>query len=72
MISNKQLMLAIGVSGWALLSAMGKSRKQSRRDAKKSHKQEVNTWEGEGGNLPPGAPTPSKPGNVVGNSALMN
>ena len=45
--------IALMVSGWAVLSAVGSFRKQLRKQEKKSRKTEMNTWENEGGNLPP-------------------
>lgn len=72
MIISKKLMLAIGISGWAILSTAGKSYKQARLDTKKTRKKEMNTWEGEGGNLPPSAGASNVPGNVVPGSKLIN
>lgn len=54
MILNNRLWLALGVSGWALLSVLGKSRKKKSLQHEKTHKAvEMHRWEGEGGNLPP-------------------
>ncbi|HTD06881.1 hypothetical protein [Undibacterium sp.] len=55
MLTKKQILLAAGLAGWALLTAIGKNRHHARRHERKLHKLELNTWEGEGGNLPPPA-----------------
>jgi hypothetical protein len=54
MFTDKKLLLALCVSGWAVLSTLGKCRKNSRHLEKKLRKKELHVWEGEGGNLPPG------------------
>lgn len=72
MITNKRLMLAIGISGWALLSKLGKSHKQAKGDLKITRKKELYTWEGEGGNLPPSSGASNVPGNVVAGSNLAS
>lgn len=72
MMANKKLMLAIGISGWALLSRLGKSRVQARQEKKHTRKKEMHVWEGEGGNLPPSAGASNVPGNVVKGSTLIN
>ena len=57
MMSNSRLFLALGI-GVALLSFLGKSRKENRLQEKQQKKKEITTWEGEGGNLPPSIPAP--------------
>ncbi|MBI3730347.1 MAG: hypothetical protein HY254_18700 [Burkholderiales bacterium] len=53
MIAPKHLFLVAGLASWALMTAFGKKRYHDRHTAKKLHKTEISTWEGEGGNLPP-------------------
>ena len=53
MLTKKHMLLAAGLAGWALLTAIGKGRHHAKRHEHKQHKVELNTWEGEGGNLPP-------------------
>ena len=72
MMANKKLMLAIGISGWALLASLSKSRAQARQDRKLTQKKELHTWEGEGGNLPPSAGASNVPGNVVTDRKLID
>ncbi|MES2104774.1 MAG: hypothetical protein V4634_12195 [Pseudomonadota bacterium] len=55
MLTKKHMLLAAGLAGWALLAAIGKGRSHATRHEHKQHKTELNTWEGEGGNLPPPA-----------------
>lgn len=72
MMSSKTLLFMIGVSGLAAMSALGKMHTKSRQEVKQSRKKEMQTWEGEGGNLPPAAGTPAMPGNVAGNGTVIN
>ncbi|MES2070539.1 MAG: hypothetical protein V4488_09340 [Pseudomonadota bacterium] len=57
MLTKKHILLAAGLAGWALMTAIGKTRHHAKRHERKQHKAELNTWEGEGGNLPPPANT---------------
>ena len=52
MVTNRKT-IALLLAGWAVLSAVGSFRKQLRKQEKKALKAEMNTWENEGGNLPP-------------------
>lgn len=72
MMTKNRLMLAVGISGWALLSKLGKSYKQARTDSKTTRKKELYTWEGEGGNLPPSSGASNVPGNVVAGKNLAS
>lgn len=58
MIAAKHLFLVAGLASWALMTAFGKKRYHEKHAAKKLHKTEISTWEGEGGNLPPRASRP--------------
>ncbi|MFZ6743468.1 hypothetical protein ACO0LC_09600 [Undibacterium sp. JH2W] len=53
MIASKHILLVAGLASWALMTAFGKKRYHENLAAKKLHKTELSTWEGEGGNLPP-------------------
>ncbi|MFZ6876205.1 hypothetical protein ACO0LF_29425 [Undibacterium sp. Di27W] len=53
MIASKHILLVAGIASWALMTAFGKKRYHEKHAAKKLHKTELSTWEGEGGNLPP-------------------
>ncbi|MBC3920224.1 hypothetical protein H8L32_22360 [Undibacterium sp. CY18W] len=53
MIATKHLFLAAGLASLALLTAVSKTLHREKHVAKKLHKTELSTWEGEGGNLPP-------------------
>ncbi|WP_394781213.1 hypothetical protein [Undibacterium sp.] len=57
MLTKKQMLLTAGLAGWALMTALGKARQYAKTHEHKQHKVELNTWEGEGGNLPPPAAT---------------
>ncbi|MFZ6779667.1 hypothetical protein ACO0LD_22785 [Undibacterium sp. Ji83W] len=59
MIAPKHLFLVAGLASWALMTAFGKKRYHERHTAKKLHKAEISTWEGEGGNLPPKVSRPA-------------
>lgn len=59
MIAPKHLFLVAGLASWALMTAFGKKRYHDRHTAKKLHKTEISTWEGEGGNLPPKGSPPA-------------
>ncbi|GGC76091.1 hypothetical protein [Undibacterium terreum] len=61
MLTKNQLLLAASLAGWALFTVMGKNRHHTKRHERKQHKVELNTWEGEGGNLPPPANTAGAP-----------
>lgn len=52
MIMNNRLLLVLGVTGLAVLSALGRSKTKARRQDKTEKKVEMQRWEGEGGNLP--------------------
>jgi hypothetical protein len=52
-MSNRTLVITLGLIGWGLAFIVATSRKNSaRREARLSRKQ-LATWEGEGGNLTP-------------------
>ncbi len=52
-MSNRTLVITLGLIGWGLTYIIAKSHKDAvRRDARLSRKQ-LTTWEGEGGNLMP-------------------
>jgi hypothetical protein len=53
MSNRKHLLVGSVVAIWALLSLVGKTRHEAKQQQKKLQKVELNTWEGEGGNLPP-------------------
>ncbi|MFZ6734137.1 hypothetical protein ACO0LG_19565 [Undibacterium sp. Ji42W] len=59
MIATKHLFLVAGIASWALMTAFGKKRYHEKHAAKKLHKIELSTWEGEGGNLPPRVSRPA-------------
>jgi hypothetical protein len=52
MIPNSRMLIALSVSGLAVLSAFGKYRKNTRWQNNRQEKKEIDTWEGEGGNPP--------------------
>jgi len=45
--------IGLVVSAWAVLSAVGRFRKHKRVQDTKARKEQMTTWENEGGNLPP-------------------
>jgi len=55
MLTKTHALLVAGLAGWALLTALGKNRRRATRRERWQHKLDLNTWEGEGGNLPPSA-----------------
>ncbi|MDB5762661.1 MAG: hypothetical protein JWQ21_1656 [Herminiimonas sp.] len=57
MILSRRFLLALGISGWAILAAVNAAGKNARRQEKSRHGTQLNTWEGEGGNVLPHAST---------------
>ena len=52
MITKKKLAVLTSL-GWLMTLALAKSRKTLRQRDSNLQRQQVTTWEGEGGNLPP-------------------
>lgn len=52
MISKNKLLLALGVAGWALFSARGKSRKMMDADDKGQGGKNLTSWGSKNENLP--------------------
>jgi hypothetical protein len=52
MSNRKHVLVGTIVAVWALLTFVGKTRHQAKLQQKKQQNVELNTWEGEGGNLP--------------------
>ena len=52
MVSNKHIAVA-GIAAWLITYLLAKTSKASRHRESTLHRQQVTTWEGEGGNLPP-------------------
>lgn len=48
---NNKLLAGIAMLGLVLLSSLGKTRKEAKLREKSLVKEQVQTWEGEGGNL---------------------
>jgi hypothetical protein len=56
MVLNKRLLLALGMSGWAMVAIVRAARKNAQRQQQhQQSKTQLSTWENEGGNLPPSA-----------------
>lgn len=53
MISKNKLAVA-GVAAWLITYLLAKVNAASRQREARLHRKQVTTWEGEGGNLPPG------------------
>ncbi|MFL9923235.1 hypothetical protein PQR62_03085 [Herbaspirillum lusitanum] len=58
MFSTRNLILALGVSSMAVASVLGLCASRMRRRERRLQRQELQRWEGEGGNLPPVAARP--------------
>lgn len=52
MVSSKHIAVA-GMAAWLITYLLAKTSKASRQRDSTLHRQQVTTWEGEGGNLPP-------------------
>lgn len=53
MISKKTLAIT-GLAAWLTTYLLAKTKAVSRQREARLHRKQVTTWEGEGGNLPPG------------------
>ena len=58
-MSATRIGMFLSAAGLALMSIYGRHRKNTRLAEKSSRKEAVATWEGEGGNLPPGHINPA-------------
>jgi len=63
MFLYKRFALAM-LSGWATLAAIRAVQRHGRKQEKQQQKLQLNTWEGEGGNLPP-RPSTHEPESVT-------
>lgn len=58
-MSATRIGMFLSAAGLALMSLYGRHRKGARKLEKSTRKEAVATWEGEGGNLPPGQVNPA-------------